>query len=182
MKFRHLLFCLLFAPLGLFGAVETPDDLKVGDELPGPLGYYYTYGGKDAYYVNVRIVNNRFRAYFLGDDQKTIVEPEWTKAIIHYGNAVRKGLNKNTTSMAMAEGGQPYLTAPRFIPPPDRYWVQLILQNKADVEATNNYNQPAPEEAKNLTFTTEILNQLPQQDAGDTDPTVGDNLGGVPTN
>lgn len=181
MKKMFIVLALLAAPLAVFAQIETPDDLKVGDELPGPLGVYYGYTGENAGCVNVRLVSNRWRCYFLAADQKTIVEPEWPRAIIHYGNAVRKGLNKNTTVMTPAEGGAPYLIASRFIPPPDRYWIQLILQNKADVEATNNLNQPSSSDAKSQVFPTEILNQLTTQDAGDTDPTDTTNVGGTPT-
>jgi len=172
---RHILFAVLalsasMAPL--VAAIETPDDLEVKDELPGPLGVYYSYSGNEAAFINVRIVNNRFEAYFLEADRKTIVEPEWPQAIIHYGNAVRKGLNRNTTVMRQVEG-PPLLRAARFIPPPDRYWIRLILQNKADEEATDNYNEAAPEDAHSLAFDMEILNQLTTQDSGEGDPAGG---------
>ncbi len=181
MKLFLTLIALLAAPLSLFAFIETPDDLKVGDELPGPLGVYYPYQGEKASCVNVRLVNNRFRCYFLAEDHKTIVEYEWPRAIIQYGNAVRKGLNRNTTVMKPAENDAPYLMAVRFIPPPDRYWIRLVLQNKADEEATNNLNSPPPPDAESVSFPMEILNQLPVQDAGDTDPTDTTNLGGIPT-
>ena len=111
--------CLFFALLSFLGItsataqIETSDDLVVGDTLPGPLGVYYAYEGTDAGFINVRIVKNRFRCYFLASDQKTIVEPEWPMAIIHYGNAVRKGLNKNTTVMRRVED-KPYLYGVRL--------------------------------------------------------------------
>ncbi|WOO42836.1 hypothetical protein [Rubellicoccus peritrichatus] len=178
--------CFVFALISFLGTaslsaqLETPDDLEVGGDLPGPLGVYYPYEGEEAAFINVRIVNNRFRCYFLDSDQKTIMEPEWPAAVIHYGNAVRKGLNKNTTVMRKVEE-KPYLYGVRFIPPPDRYWIQVILQNKADEEATNNYNQPAPAGAKRMVFKTEILNQLAAQKAGASDGAVGDNFDGIPT-
>lgn len=181
MKISSVICLALLCPLVLLASVETPDDLAVGDELPGPLGVYYSYKGEDAAFINVRLVNNRFRCYFLEGDQKKIVEPDWPKAIIHYGNAVRKGLNKETTVMRAAESGKPYLVAARFIPPPDRYWIQVILQNDADEEATNNFNDPPPEGAQSQAFPTEILNQLVVEDTDDQDPAVGDNVDGVTT-
>lgn len=178
--------CLVLALLPFLGVVtlnaqiETSDDLEVGEKLPGPLGVYYPYEGEEASVINIRIVEGRFRCYFLESDQTTIVEPEWPAAIIHYGNAVRKGLNKETTVMRKVEV-KPYLYGPRFIPPPNRYWIQVILQNKQDEETTNNYNQPAVPGAKKLVFKTEILNQLVAEKAGASDGAVGDNFDGVPT-
>ena len=57
----------------------------------------------------------------------------------------------------------------------------MILQNKADETATNNYNAPPPPDAKKVTFKTEILNQLGAQNAAADDDAVGDNFDGIPT-
>lgn len=168
----------LFMLIGLtplWSVIETPDNLEVGMELAGPLGYYYSYPGDQARFVNVRIVNNRFECYFLEADKKTIVEPEWSRAIIQYESHVRRGLARQTTVMHKVDG-RPLLSAKRIIQPPHRYWIRVILQNKEDEEATNNYNAPASERAERYAFDRAFMDQLPQQDPDNIEQPMNNNL------
>lgn len=167
--FLPVIFCLLLVlPLSAGAqSIETPPDLKPGDTLPGPLGIYYERGEG---FLNVRIVDNRFRLYFLEEDKETLVEPGFSEAIIHYGNAVRRGLNRNTTTLELA-GGQPYLMAARIIPPPHRYWVQIVVPERPAPPPAPGFpvNPNAKPVQTEETFPMEVLNQITDQSPVDGD-------------
>ena len=152
----------------------------VGEELIPHLGIYQPRidaDGKSGY-INLRIVRNNFRLYFLKDDQKTIEEPAFPYAIVQYGNAIKKIANELSLRLSLEPGGV-YLTNQRIIAPPHRYSVRVILMNRIESdfvdESTNNTTPPPG--AKKEVFKVIILNQLVQEDKGDTDPTMGTHLG-----
>lgn len=128
--------------------------MEVGDTLEPTLGAYWPYAqGDQKGFVNLRIVDNQFRLYFLEEDRDTIAEPALPHAVIHYSNTQRRSLNNQT--LTLSRSGGPFLGNPRFIQAPHRYQVRIFL--------TPQLGQGA-DDSDGIILGQQILNQLSAAD------------------
>lgn len=80
--------------------------------------------GKVTGFVNLRIVQNRFRLYFMDKDKK-IIEPLYEKAYVRFEDPDR---NYDNQTVALSPLGD-YLTSSRIIKKPHRFYFNLILKD-----------------------------------------------------
>lgn len=128
---RHASLFFLFACL-LGTAAAQPSGANETEALPKLGGYAST---KDGQRFNLRIVDNRFRMYFLGEEDRPI-EPPIRIANVRY---LEWGDPTEDEFVRLESNGE-FLTSPRYIPPPFQYrcYVTFSLTGKeADNETFN---------------------------------------------
>jgi len=126
-------FCRLAGTLLLWlgaNSLGADPSVQAGQKLVPELGLYVDIDEEKwgAAQLNLRIVNNNFRMYFL-DEDKSLVEPELDSAIVHYGNFI-KDANARFTIVLEKEGLA--FTSKRVIPPPHRYMCRIFLRKTVD--------------------------------------------------
>ncbi len=113
-----LMFLLVFA-------VNThgQEGFEIGKPLPNEIGPTFPY---EEGFVNLRVVDNNFRVYFL-DKDKNLEEPLWPTASIRWFNTKFKPDQANFTGLSKGSG--PFLYSPRNIVLPIYYWINLSFVN-----------------------------------------------------
>ncbi len=128
-----LLTFLFYLPFGVYGAepvlgdgiVEIPTEIS---EPPYAIGNlvveqgYYIERGEEASRINVRIVDNKLRIYWI-DANGLIAEPEYSSAVVRFTGSVR-GRAYHALSLLPEGAG---LGAPGIIVPPHLYNVILVF-------------------------------------------------------
>lgn len=114
---------LLFVLPTILSAQTPPTE---GDKLP-ELGKYFK--NEKVGTVNLRVVEGKFRIYFVDKDQN-IVSPAFKKARIDV-ELFRNKTHEYTLSLKLSEDGR-YLTSTRRTSPPYRYWVRLVLLDESN--------------------------------------------------
>lgn len=110
---------MLWIALGAIGPALSAYEL--GEEIPEPQKGQ-TFPFEDGF-VNLRIVENTFRVYFL-DAEKKLIAPSWTNAQMnweHRRNPTQRGL------LSLSPGSGPFLSNPRLFHPPHFYTVRLLF-------------------------------------------------------
>ena len=137
-------FWRLFAVALVLGILCLPAGTVVGEEeeevvveeigavLPD-LGIYLDDEGGG--FVNVRIVDKKFRVYFT-DAEKQLVAPTYSTARIKYED-VRNKDKEGTMRLQMDSGGL-FLVGPRKVFPPYFLWVKLVLLDQKNAQ-NNKY-------------------------------------------
>ncbi len=137
-----------FAVFTLFlGTGMVFSQVQLGEPLPDDLGT--TVERQDGGFINIRIIDGRFRVYFL-DKESRLIEPVYPKGIIRY--AVRREYNRKITITLSEQQGKSYLEAVRVISPPYRYYLTLIL--------TYDLDAPIPGLPEKETYSRILVNQL----------------------
>lgn len=115
-----ILLCAFFGAAGLhaFGVGEELDEL--GHDFQTPRGL-----------LNLRIVENRFRAYFV-DEERLIVEPPYLRIVL-FTEEMRR-VDRRERLVLTPTGDGSHATHPRVIPPPHDFWVRMVLVESEDEE------------------------------------------------
>ncbi|MCC5806034.1 MAG: hypothetical protein JJU00_06860 [Opitutales bacterium] len=121
--FRRVSF---FAAGVLLSAAGLPA-VDIGDELDGFGHDFQTPEGT----MNLRIVDNRFRAYFV-DEERLVVEPPYIRIVL-FTEEMRR-VDRRDRLVLVPASGDPYATNPRIIPPPHDFWVRTVLVKSEDDE------------------------------------------------
>lgn len=123
--------CTLMAGLLFMAPVVNAQETTEEEEGVLPeLGVYISYGEGS---INVRLVDNRMRLYFL-DAEKKVIEPSYPVAVIRYENVTRKKLDDTLTLRASSDETGPFLANPQFIKPPHSLWINILLLNPDNTE------------------------------------------------
>ncbi len=112
---------------------KTASGLKVGDSLD-ELGHTFERPGESS--LNLRIVDNNFRLYFL-DEEGKIMEPDRDLGALRYDP---RREDPEFLRLSPAEE-KPYLTHVRYIRRPYVIRIHLVLQNEGDPEVDTDKNQ-----------------------------------------
>lgn len=138
-SYRHLCFlslCAVFSAAGLhaFGVGEELDES--GQDFQTPEGT-----------LNLRIVDNRFRAYFV-DGERLVVEPPYLRIVL-FTEEMRRVDRRERLVLTPAGDGS-HATHPRIIPPPHDFWVRMVLVESEDEEEHETvprtlFRVPSPE-------------------------------------
>lgn len=113
-----LLFIFVFAM-----KASGQEGFEIGKPLPNEIGATFPY--EDGF-VNLRVVDNNFRVYFL-DEEKNLIEPTWPTASIRWFNTKFKPEQANFAGLRKGSG--PFLYSDRNIVLPIYYWINLSFVN-----------------------------------------------------
>ena len=116
------------------------EKLVIGDRLP-PGGVYWDLQGEEGQ-LNLRFIGSRLRMYFV-DAEGKIMEPTAPKALVRYNNEVlrgRRGVPQMTT-LTPGPGGV-YLSSPRVLPQPLRYFVWVVLKGVTNEASSTDEENP----------------------------------------
>ena len=118
MNGKHI---LLTALMGLVLAASIAQGQVLGQPLAEQRGIYTE--AREGVLVNLRIVDNRVRLYAF-DGKGNLVLPPFQKAVVQL-----RGLGRADDQHVVLrqEGGEPWLSHPRFIRPPHNFNVRLLL-------------------------------------------------------
>ena len=123
------IFCRLsWIFLGLIPPVSGLFAVGLGEELDGFGQDFQSPEGT----MNLRVVDNRFRAYFI-DEERLIVEPPYIRVVL-FTEEMRRVDRRDRLVLEPASDSV-YLTNPRIIPPPHDFWVRMVLVQSEDDEA-----------------------------------------------
>ncbi len=129
-----MVFGMLYMPAGtVLGAEEEEVVEEIGAVLE-ELGLYLSDEGGG--FVNVRIVDKKFRVYFT-DAEKQLVAPTYTTARLKYENVRNK--DKEGAMRLQMDGGGLFLVGPRKIFPPYFVWVKLVLLDLKNADNNKYY-------------------------------------------
>ncbi len=133
MKIPNLLLALLCLclPISLFSQESEAEVVEIPTEVSEPpyevgnlvteSGYYIERGDEEPK-INLRIVGNKFRLYWI-DDNGLIAEPEYQEAVVRLKGSVRGRPYHNLTPLPGGAG----LGSPGLVVPPHIYNVALVL-------------------------------------------------------
>jgi len=131
--FQASLFILLAFGVLAIGSLTTvqaqgeEEELEEG-QLP-ELGVYIPMA-EDGF-VNIRIVDKKFRLYFM-DEERKVKEPVYSSAFIRYENVAKKDVEDRLTLRLSEDGEYQFLTSGRVIKPPFNLWIFLVFTDSAD--------------------------------------------------
>lgn len=94
---------------------------KTGDKLDD-LGAFYKLS--DGNFLNVRIVNFRFKVFFTDPDKK-VIEPLYDTLIVKFDGIVKK---KEDGQYPLSKSGN-YLTSSRRLKKPYQYWIRVFIND-----------------------------------------------------
>lgn len=117
--------------------------LAVGQKLEDDIGVTAQAG---EHKINIRIVSNNLRVYFIGEDNK-IVPPAWPEAQVRLDGISRKEIENELITL---NSNGTYLGSPRVIRAPFNYFVTLLALYE-DPEQDNQSASPStPDNLKKL--------------------------------
>ena len=129
-----MVFGMLCLPAGtVLGAEEEEVVEEIGAVLE-ELGLYLDDAGGG--FINVRIVDKKFRVYFM-DADKLLVAPTYSTARLKYESVRNK--DKEGNMRLQMDGGGLFLVGPRKIFPPYFIWVKLVLLDVKNADNNKYY-------------------------------------------
>ncbi len=100
--------------------------------------------------LNLRVVDQNFRIYFL-DEERIPLDPQpYTRAVLFTEQA--RGPKREDRLFLSPSSDGPFLVSPRIIAPPFDYWIRIVLTGddvEEEVIARTRFQQETPEDLKN---------------------------------
>ncbi len=118
---------LLWIVVGFLPVASGLSAVGLGEELDGFGHDFQTPDGT----MNLRVVDNRFHAYFV-DEERLLVEPPYLRVVL-FTEEMRRVDRRDRLVLEPGPGGV-YMTNPRIIPPPHDFWLRMVLVKSEDQE------------------------------------------------